>query len=137
MFEDVMTKRRPVLRGLFTGKSVSRLEDALSAKGGIEAFFEWRKEAYSSFIADALKELAMQPSGLGLAPHEMAVQYGVTLGLQLASAMLDDPTIVVRTASPEVRLPDPTYGSGTTWAQLQQEDGQGARPSHNQNPRGE
>lgn len=112
---DIVNSRPSPYAGLFVGHAVRRLADTLVPPGGIESFLTWKEEAMSVLTRDAIKELALQPAGVGLAPHEIAVQYGMTLGLQLAAAILDDPTIVVSAPVVARGFPKPTYGTGESW----------------------
>lgn len=125
---DILGSRQQPYSGLFTGRAVKTLSDFLVSGGGIEAVAEWRRHPQTVVLLNALKEVALQPGGVGLAPHEIAVQYGMTMGLQLAVAMLEDPTIVVSAPVANRSLPEPTYGTGESWGRLTAADAHADRP---------
>lgn len=60
-----------------------------------EKFFGWTNLAETKLAKDVLRDLALHgPVGMANPPQDTLVQYGMTLGLQLALQILDDPSLV-------------------------------------------
>lgn len=60
-------------------------------------YHTWRERPETVKAVRALRDLATShPSVTGLSTADVAVQYGITLGLSLAANLIDDPALVVR-----------------------------------------
>ena len=58
--------------------------------------YEWRTLPVTAKVVRALRDLAMShPAMPRLATSDVAVQYGITVGLSLAADLLDDPALIV------------------------------------------
>lgn len=68
-----------------------------STEASASAYYDWRAKPETTKAIRALRDLATShPSVTGLSTGDIAVQYGITLGLSLAANLLDDPALVVR-----------------------------------------
>lgn len=60
------------------------------------AQYEWRTLPITVKVIRALRDLATShPAMPALSTQDIAVQYGITLGLSLAADLMDDPTLVI------------------------------------------
>jgi hypothetical protein len=76
----------------------------------MERFHDWANQEETKLAVKAIQDLALNgPVGMNQQPEGYAVQYGMTIGLQLAAQILIDPSVIF----PEVfrggvRAPVPT-----------------------------
>lgn len=90
------TARVPVTghEGLATPASgVLALRRTLSRADMLDAFRKWSEEPMTRLVLSAVRDLATN-GPVHLDAKEIAVQYGVTSGLNLAAQLIDDPSVV-------------------------------------------
>jgi len=85
---DAATNRRP---GVHQANGIERLIAATGPQSDPARFYEWRQSEITQVMIAALAELSFNPPVV-LPPDAMTLQYGITLGLQLAERILRDPT---------------------------------------------
>lgn len=56
-------------------------------------FAKWSEDRTTSLVRDALRDMALN-GPLSVDAHDAAVQYGVTVGLNLAVQLMTDPSLV-------------------------------------------
>lgn len=102
--------------GLATPASgVLALRRALSRTEMLDTFRKWADDPMTKLVLSAVRDLAVN-GPLSLDVQEMAAQYGVTSGLNLAAQLMDDPSVVFPElftgidSSPGV-LPEENYGT--------------------------
>jgi hypothetical protein len=89
-----------------TSPAVAALKAALmSGKASEDAFYRWLAEPFTQAVTRALEELADNPPVSGA---DVALQYGVTSGLQLAVKLMTQPKRVF----PEVFQDAPQIDEG-------------------------
>ena len=105
-------------RGEFVGNATTKLAELLNAKGGMDKYLGWVTDPFTLAVLGVIEDMARQPQGVLSIPnpHETAVQYGVTTGLQYAALAFRDPTAIIGGWKPDV-APEgditPTYGVTT------------------------
>lgn len=100
--------------GLATPASgVVALRRALSAQGSLDSFRRWANDPMTRLVLSAIRDLSVfGPPGVD--ESGIAVQYGMTAGLNLAAQLIDDPSVVypelfTGVMSEGVRIPDENY----------------------------
>ena len=59
----------------------------------VEPFLAWSRQDITQALVAVLRELTVNPP-INVQSAETHIQYGVTLGLQIATAVLEDPTVL-------------------------------------------
>lgn len=81
--------------GIIARSGVSVFRSRYSKPESAEKFFEWSKLPETKLALSALEDLAVNgPVGMANPPQDYLVQYGMTLGLNLAAQILRDPSLV-------------------------------------------
>lgn len=79
--------------GVLASSAVRRLCDRLKDDKAAAQYNDWARNPNGRLVAAALRDLALNgPSNVDA--ESVAVQYGVTLGLNLAASILTDPSAV-------------------------------------------
>ena len=73
---------------------LAELKSALSSREGAEAFGTWSGQGLTKLYVAALRAIALNPPRPP-SDDQVAVQYGVTLGLSLAAQLIEDPSVVM------------------------------------------
>lgn len=85
------TQKLAVARGLSaSGGAVTDLVNALASEAGKTAFSEWARNPVTVMVRDALTEIALSPPTEAMPSDDRLIQYGVTIGLGIASRLLRD-----------------------------------------------
>jgi hypothetical protein len=113
---DEATNRKP---GVHVPNGIERLMAATGPQSNPVHLQEWHQSGITKVMIGALSELAFNPPVV-LPPDAMTLQYGITLGLQLAERMLRDPTSLFPhlfiPAAPEMPASDYNHNpDGTPW----------------------
>lgn len=92
---------------------VLALRRHLSRAEMLDTFRKWADDPMTKLVLSAVRDLAVN-GPLSLDVKEMAVQYGVTSGLNLAAQLMDDPSVVfpelfTGIGSSSGRLPEENY----------------------------
>ena len=92
---------------------VLALRRHLSRAEMLDTFRKWADDPMTKLVLSAVRDLAVN-GPLSLDVKEMAVQYGVTAGLNLAAQLMDDPSVVfpelfTGIGSSSGRLPEENY----------------------------
>jgi len=79
--------------GYLTSSGVARLRKMLRDESRAAEFHDWACSPFGAAVTSAIRDLALN------GPHEaeakdVAVQYGISLGLNLAAMLLSDPSSV-------------------------------------------
>lgn len=78
-----------VVRGGF-----NELKRVLASREGTDAFGTWSGQGLTKLYVSALRDIALNPP-LSPSAGDVAVQYGMTLGLSLAAQLIEDPSVVM------------------------------------------
>ena len=101
--------------GVFGVGGLEDLRRFYAAEPMASAHYEWRTLPITVKIIRALRDLATShPAMPALATQDVAVQYGITLGLSMAADLMDDPALIVPglfgvKPSKALAAPTPTY----------------------------
>ena len=92
---------------------VLALRRHLSRAEMLDTFRKWADDPMTKLVLSAVRDLAVS-GPLSLDVKEVAVQYGVTSGLNLAAQLMDDPSVVfpelfTGIGSSSGRLPEENY----------------------------
>ena len=92
---------------------VLALRRHLSRAEMLDTFRKWADDPMTKLVLSAVRDLAVN-GPLSLDVKEMAAQYGVTSGLNLAAQLMDDPSVVfpelfTGIGSSPKRLPEENY----------------------------
>lgn len=111
-------KRAQIVRAkrLGMGSPLAEMQMNFLSKESRDAFLEWRRHPVTLLMVDALREIALEPPAAYIDTDSIPVQYGVSSGLGLAAAVLDDPSVLfphlfTGVAPGAVALPDTDYGT--------------------------
>jgi hypothetical protein len=103
------------------GSALDELRLRFSTMESRGTFVEWRQNPTTVLLLDVLREMGVVPPAMYLEHDDIALQYGVSSGLALASQVLDDPTTLfpelfsaapgsVAPAKPDTPYPVPPDG---------------------------
>ena len=73
---------------------LNELKLALFSREGADAFGTWSGQGLTKLFVSALRDIALSPPRPP-AGDQIAVQYGMTLGLSLAAQLIEDPSVVM------------------------------------------
>lgn len=73
---------------------LNELKLALFSREGAEAFGTWSGQGLTKMFVAALRDIALNPPRPP-SEDQIAVQYGMTLGLSLAAQLIEDPSVVM------------------------------------------
>lgn len=102
--------------GILVPSGVATFRRRLADPSAMEPYFNWTNLQETKLVRDALRDLALHgPVGMANPPQDTLIQYGMSLGLQLAEQLISDPSLVFPEAfrkrtdivAPEV--PDATF----------------------------
>ena len=79
-------------KAAFRETGVAALRRTLCASDAARPFAEWAKVPITGLVRRAVRDLAL--NGFNPSPKDPAVAYGMTLGLQLAAQLMEDPSAV-------------------------------------------
>lgn len=71
---------------------VTELRRTLGSAETARPFAEWAGNSFTKLVRRALRDLAL--NGFDASPKDTSVAYGMTLGLQLAAQLMEDPSAV-------------------------------------------
>lgn len=71
---------------------VADLRRTLGSAETARSYADWAGNAFTKLVRRALRDLAL--NGFDPAPKDAAIAYGMTLGLQLAAQLMEDPSAV-------------------------------------------
>ena len=73
---------------------LNELKLALFSREGADAFGTWSGQGLTKLFVSALRDIALNPPR-SPSEDQIAVQYGMTLGLSLAAQLIEDPSVVI------------------------------------------
>jgi len=76
---------------------LNELKRVLFSREGSDAFGTWSGQGLTKLYVSALRDIALNPPRSSTA-DDIAVQYGMTLGLSLAAQLIEDPSVVMPSA---------------------------------------
>lgn len=112
-----LAQRTAARSGYVADGGVAALREMLLPVAAAAEFADWSKERMTSLVRGALRDMALN-GPVSVDVHDAAVQYGVTVGLNLAVQLLTDPSLVYPelftgfTASAPKPLGQPDYATG-------------------------
>ena len=88
--------RAQIVRAKRLGMSSALREMQMNflSKESRDVFHEWRTHPLTVLMVDALREIALEPPAAYIDTDSIPVQFGVSSGLGLAAAVLDDPSVL-------------------------------------------
>ena len=108
--------RAQIVRAKRLGMSSALREMQMNflSKESRDVFHEWRTHPLTVLMVDALREIALEPPAAYIDTDSIPVQFGVSSGLGLAAAVLDDPSVLyphlfTGVAPGAVALPETDY----------------------------
>lgn len=81
--------------GVIVPSGVATMRRRLADPKAAEPFLNWSNQSETKLVRDALRDLALHgPVGMANPPTDTLIQYGMSLGLQLAEQLISDPSLV-------------------------------------------
>lgn len=81
--------------GIIVPSGVATFRRRLADPASAEPYFNWSNQTETKLVRDALRDLALHgPVGMANPPTDTLIQYGMSLGLQLAEQLISDPSLV-------------------------------------------
>lgn len=81
-------------RRLGLGSALAEIQERFQSPESRDAFGNWRRDPVTLMMLDALREIARTPPVGYIDTDEIGVQFGVSSGVDLAAAFLDDPSVL-------------------------------------------
>lgn len=103
--------------GYIVPSGLAALRDVLARPGVIATFDTWKGQQLTRLVAGAIRDLIMNQPTAKSSSENIAVQFGITQGLELAYQLLQDPSIILpgvfgsgtQPGAPGVRLPQENF----------------------------
>lgn len=81
--------------GIIAQPGVAAFRQRFADPSSAEHFFNWTNQKETRLALAAIRDLAMNgPVGMANPPNDYLVQYGMTVGLNLAAQIIEDPSLV-------------------------------------------
>lgn len=81
-----------------------RLRDVVRNQASLAEFLDWSGSPFGKLAVGAIRDLALW-GPVSTEDADVAVQYGVTIGLSLAARLLEDPSAVMPPEQPAQAVP--------------------------------
>lgn len=85
-----------------------RLRDVVRSESSLAEYLDWSASPFGRLAVGALRDLALW-GPVAVQATDVAVQYGVSIGLSLAARLLEDPSAVMPPEREERKLPDMNF----------------------------
>jgi hypothetical protein len=104
------------VRRLGLGSALAEMQEKFRSPESRDGFGIWRRDPMTMLLIDAIRELSATPPPGYIDTADIGPQYGVSSGLSLAAAVLDDPStlfphLFTGAAPGSGELPPSDYGT--------------------------